>query len=192
MNMRMMQYLVLAALLFTSLASAQDVNAAKQMKRDVGAWNVVIKMLGDPSGQPAVSKGTETNVMLGDLWLIGHFKGNIMGSNFEGLRQTGFDPEKKTFVASWVDSTSPYVTRLEGSWNEKTQTMTSTGTGKGKQGNEMKATMVVTYNKDGSRTSTMYAIMNGQSVKMMEFHYIRTDDKPAVSKEEGDKAASEK
>ena len=82
------------------------------MKRDVGAWNVVIKMFGDPSGEPAVGKGTETNVMLGDLWLIGRFKGDIMGASFEGLRQTGFDPEKKKFVASWVDSKTPYPTHI--------------------------------------------------------------------------------
>src|SRR5262245_26139343 len=178
MIMRMMRVFALAVLLHASLASAQDANASKQMKRDVGTWNVVIKMFGDPSGKPAVSKGTETNVMLGDMWLIGRFKGDIMGSNFEGLRQTGFDPEKKTFVVSWVDSTSPYATRMEGSWDEKTQTMTSTGTGKGKQSNEIKSTMVVTYNKDGSRTSTMYALINGKPVKMMEFHYTRAEDKP--------------
>src|SRR5215510_1634280 len=181
MIIRMMQFFGLTVLLHASLASAQDVNAAKQMKRDVGTWNVVIKMFGDPSGKPAVSKGTETNVMLGDMWLIGRFKGDIMGSNFEGLRQTGFDPEKKTFVVSWVDSTSPYATRMEGSWDERTQTMTSTGTGKSKQGNEMKSTMVVTYNKDGSRTSTMHALINGKSVKLMEFDYTKAEDKSAKS-----------
>src|SRR5262245_57850398 len=130
MIMRMMRFVVLAVLLHTNLAFAQDANAAKQMKRDVGTWNVVFKMFGYASGAPAVSKSTETNVMLGDMWLISQFKGEIMGMNFEGLRQTGFDPEKKTFVLSWVDSTSPYATRMEGSWNEKTQTMTSAGTGK--------------------------------------------------------------
>jgi hypothetical protein len=175
MIMRLMRLFALTALLQGNVASAQDASAAKQMKRDVGAWNVVIKMFVDPSGQPAVSKGTETNVMLGDMWLIGRFKGDIMGSNYEGLRQTGFDPEKKMFVMSWVDSTSPYATRMEGSWDEKKQTLTSTGTGKGKQGNEMKSTMVVTYNKDGSRTSTMHGIINGKAVKMMEFHYTRAD-----------------
>ena len=47
-------------------------------------------------------------------------------------------------------------------------------------GNEMKTKMVVTYNKDGSHTFTMYAIMNGEEMKMMEFHYTRADDKPGL------------
>src|SRR5215510_5656338 len=98
MIIRMTQFFGLTVLLHASLASAQDVNVAKHLKRDVGTWNVVMKMFGDPNGEPAVSKGTETNVMLGDVWLIGQFKGQIMGSSFEGLRQTGFDPEKKKFV----------------------------------------------------------------------------------------------
>src|SRR5262245_43816852 len=121
---RVIQSLVVTTFLSAGLASAQDIDAAKQMRRDVGTWNVVIKMFGDPSGAPAVSKGTETIFMLGDMWLISHFKGEIMGTSFEGLRQTGFDPEKKKFVASWIDSTSRYPTHAEGTWHEKTRTMT--------------------------------------------------------------------
>src|SRR5262245_20612382 len=178
MIVRIIQSVALAAFLSASLASAQDIDAAKQMKRDVGAWNVVIKMFGGPSDAPSVSKGTETKFMLGDKWLISHFKGEIMGTSFEGLRQTGFDPEKKKFVASWVDSTSRYTTHAEGTWDEETQTMTSIGTGKGPSGNEMKTKIVVTYNEDGSHTSTM--MMHGQETKMMEFHYTRVADKPGL------------
>ena len=192
MIVRILQSFAVAAILSVRLAYAQDVDAAKQMKRDVGAWNIVIKMFVDPSGKPAVGKGVETNFMLGDLWLIGRVKGDIMGGSFEGLRQTGFDPEKKKFVASWVDSKTPYSTHMEGDWDEKTQTMTLIGTDKGPSGNEVKTKMVVTYNKDGSRTFTMYAIMNGKEMKMMECHYTRVDDKPAKSGEQKDKPGSEK
>ena len=190
MIVRIIPSFAVAAFLSASLTSAQDIDAAKQMKRDVGDWNVVIKMFGDPSGKPAVGKGTETNFMLGDMWLISHFKGDIMGTTFEGLRQTAFDPEKKKFVGSWVDSKSPYPTHMEGIWDEKTQTMTSMGIGKVPSGNEIKTKMVVTYNKDDSRTFTMYAIMNGEEMKMMELHYTRADDKPAKSEEQSNKAGS--
>src|SRR5262245_39078437 len=110
MIVRLTRAFAVAAFLSANLASAQDTDAAKQMKRDVGAWSVVINMFGDPSGAPAVSKGTESKFMLGDMWLISHFKGEVMGTTFEGLRRVGFDPEKKKFVASWVDSTSRYPT----------------------------------------------------------------------------------
>ena len=77
-----MQFFVLVAFLSASLASAQGVDAAKQMRCDVGTWNAVVKMFGDPNGEPTVSKGTEINFMLGDKWLISHFKGDIMGDDF--------------------------------------------------------------------------------------------------------------
>src|SRR5262245_32672369 len=177
MGLRIVQSFAVAALLSARPASAQDIDAAKQMKRDVGAWNVVIRMFGDPSRAPTVSKGTESKFMLGDTWLISHFKGEIMGTTFEGLRQTGFDPEKKKFVASWVDSTSRYPTHMEGTWDDNSQTMTLIGTGKGPSGNEMKTKMVVTYSNDGSHTSTMYGMTQGQEMKMMEFHYTRAAGK---------------
>jgi Protein of unknown function (DUF1579) len=192
MSIRIMQSFTVVAFLTASQASAQNVDAAKQMRRDIGAWNVAIKMFVDPSGEPVVGKGTETNVMLGELWLIGRFTGDIMGGSFEGSRQTGFDPEKKKFVASWVDSKNPYPAHTEGDWNEKTQTLTSIGTGKGPSGNEVKMKMVATYNKDGSRTSSMYAIVNGKETKIMEFHYTRIDDKPVKSGEQRVKPGSEK
>src|SRR5262245_21037056 len=179
MIVRLIRPLAVAAFLSASLASAQDTDAAKQMKRDVGAWNVVIKMFGDPSGAPAVTKGTETRFMLGNTWLISHLKGEIMGATFEGLRQTGFDPEKKHFVASWVDSTSRYPTHMDGAWDQATQTMTLIGSGKGPSGNEMKTKMVVSYNQDGSHNSTLYAMMHGQEMKLMEFHYTSVDGKRA-------------
>jgi|SRR5262245_21141854 len=177
MIVRISQLFAVAVFLSARLAPAEDLDAAKQMKRDVGAWNVVIKMFGDSSGAPTVSKGTETNFMLGDMWLISHFKGEIMETRFEGLRQIGFDPKKTIFVASWVDSTSPYSTHTEGTWDDKSQTMTLIGTGKGLSGNEMKTKILVVYNEDGSHTSTMYGITQGQEMKMMEFHYTRSAGK---------------
>jgi hypothetical protein len=180
MVVRIIPSFAVAAFLSASLTSAQDIDAAKQMKRDVGDWNVVIKMFRDPSGASVLSKGTETRFMLGDMWLISHFKGEIMGTRFEGLRQTGFDLEKKRFIASWVDSTSRFPTHTDGTWDEKTQTMSSIGTGRSPSGDEMKTKMVVSYNEDGSHTLTMYAIMRGEQMKMMEFHYTRVADKPGL------------
>jgi hypothetical protein len=181
MIVRIIQSLAVAALLTVNVAPAQTIDAAKQMKRDVGDWNLVIKMFGAPGAAPAISKGTETRFMLGDMWLIGHFKGQIMGASFAGLRQTGFDPQKNKFVASWVDSTSRYPTQMEGTWDAKTSTMTWIGTGKSPSGSEMRAKIVVAYNEDGSHISTMYAMRNGQEMKMMEFHYTKIDDQPAKS-----------
>jgi hypothetical protein len=150
---------------------AQD--EMKHLKAEVGTWDAEVKMFNDPNAPPEVSKGTETNFMLGEMWMISHFKGNLMGMEFQGSSQNGFDPVKKKYVGAWVDSMSPYPMHIEGSWDEVTKTMTSIGTGKDPAGKDSKSKMVLVHNKDGSRTFTMYMLMDGQEMKMMEIHYTR-------------------
>lgn len=162
-------------------------DAKAQLKRDVGVWRVAIKMFANPAAEPLLGTGTETNTMLGDLWLVGQFNGELMGSEFEGLRRTGFDPDKQVPVVSWVDSTSPYPSDAEGKWDEATQTMTWTGTGKLPSGQQVKTKIVAVYNEDGTRTSTMYAITGEAEVKLAEFVYTRlanqaTDQQPQATR----------
>lgn len=147
------------------------------LKKDVGTWQCEIKMYADPAAPPSVSKGTETNVMIGDYWLVSHFKGSIMGMDFQGSSQNGYDTASKKFVGTWVDSMSPHSMKTEGTWDEKTQTLTSTGVGKDPSGAESKSKMVVVYNKDGTRLFTMFGLINGTEVKMMEIKYTKAAEK---------------
>jgi hypothetical protein len=146
----------------------------EHFKGDVGTWNCEIRMFGDPSGKPDVSKGSETISMLGGMWMISHFKGEMMGMSFEGSSQMGFNPETKKYTGTWVDSMSPYAMTTEGTWDEKTQTLTQTGTGKDASGNEAKMKMTSVYNKDGSRLFSMFMPMpDGKEMKTMEILYTK-------------------
>lgn len=161
--------------------SSQQARAADDglalLKRDVGTWDCEVKVFADPTAAPAVSKGVETNFMVGDHWLIGHFKGSVMGMDFQGASQTTYDAEKKKFVGTWVDSMSPHPMKTEGSWDEKTQTLTTVGTGKDPSGADMKTKMVVVYGKDESRVFSMYQVVNGAEMKMMEIKYTKSVEK---------------
>lgn len=164
---------------------ANRVDPAELMRRDVGTWDVAITMF-TPSGETTQSKGTETNVMLGDYWLIGSFEGELQGTRFQGSRRTGFDPDDEEFVLSWVDSLSQHPTNQRGTWDEDTRTMTSTGTGKTRFGAEMETRTVTVHGDDGSRTSTMYVSRNGAEAKMLEFRYTRAaDDASAAERPSG-------
>ncbi len=157
--------------------TAQGEDGLALLKRDVGTWNCEVKMFADPNAAPAVSKGVESNFMVGDHWLIGHFKGSIMGMDFQGASQTTYDAEKKKYVGTWVDSMSPFPMKTEGTWDEKSQTLTTIGTGKDPTGAEMKSKMVTVYNKDETRVFTMYQVMNGSEVKMLEIKYTKPSEK---------------
>ena len=162
-------FLALAAA-FAQSAIAQDGLAL--LKRDTGTWDCEVKVFADPTAAPAVSKGVETNFMIGDHWLIGHFKGSIMGMDFQGASQTTYYEKAKKYVGNWVDSMSPFAMKTEGTWDEKTQTLTTIGTGKDPSGAEMKTKMTTVYNKE-ARIFTMYQNLGGQEVKMMEIKYTK-------------------
>lgn len=158
----------------------------EHLKNDVGTWDAEIKLWGDPSAEPEVTKGTETNFMLGGMWLITHFKGDMMGMAFEGSSQVTFNPETKKYTGTWVDSMSPYAMDVEGTWDDATKTLTQTGKGKDMTGNEMSTKMTTVYNKDGTRTFTMFVnIPDAEPMKVMEIKYTKakeTSAKPAAAK----------
>ena len=78
----------------------------EMLKKDVGTWDATVEMFMAPGAPPAVSKGTETVTMLGGFWQVGEFKSEMIGQPFEGQGITGYDPAKKKFVGTWVDTMS--------------------------------------------------------------------------------------
>ncbi|HMO12873.1 MAG TPA: DUF1579 domain-containing protein [Pirellulaceae bacterium] len=176
MKFQILTYASMALLLFMGTSQAQQSapEAMKAFQWEVGTWNAEIRMYGDPEGQPEISKGTETIFMLGDMWLISHFKGEMMGMKFEGSSQMSFNPQTKKYTGTWVDSMSPYAMSLEGTWDEQTKTLTQVGTGMDESGNEMKMKMTNVHNDDGSRLFTMYMQdPGGNEMKAMEIHYTK-------------------
>ena len=166
----------LTVLLLAGGASAQEPEAPKEMelyKHDVGEWECDMKMWTDPSAEPMATKGTESNRMLGGMWLISHFKADFGGMTFEGCGQFGYDVEKKKYVGAWVDSMNPFASHMEGTYDAATKTLTQYGTGKNPDGSPMKSKSVVVY-KDGGRVFTMYSQGPGGKddwIKMMEIVY---------------------
>jgi hypothetical protein len=68
-----------------------------------------------PPGQPTVRfNGTETTRMLGGFWMISEGKSEMMGVMGESLLTMGYDPEKKKYVGTWVDSMNSHLWKYEG------------------------------------------------------------------------------
>ena len=179
----------LIVILSARICAAQEPpKEMEHLKADVGTWDCEIRMWNptDPKAEPAVSKGSETNVLMGGMWLISHFKGEMMGMPFEGSGQFGFSPDSKKYAGTWVDTMSPYGMTVEGTWDEKTQTLTQMGTGKDPTGTEQKMKMTTVHNKDGTRVFTIFAMMpNDETMKVMEMKYTKakqSDSKAAPSK----------
>lgn len=176
--------LVVISTSFQSSANAQFLPEPsaehKLLHRDVGDWDATVKVWmgpdgkADPSVEPQVSKGTETNRMLGMFWLLSTFKGDFGGMPFEGHAVNGYDSKKKKFVGSWTDSMTPFAMHMIGTYDKKSDSMTNVTKGIGMEGEEVTGKIVVKYEGKDKRLMTMYESQDGKDVKSMEILYVRS------------------
>lgn len=141
-------------------------------KSDLGAWDVEIKTWQSP-GEPSVTKGKETNRMLGGFWLLTEFQGNMMGLDFEGRGIYSYDAQKKQYFGTWVDSLSSNKMEMTGKYDKEKQTMTYEGTAPGPDGKPAKHVLTTRYKADGNRTLTMHMKAGDSMMKIFEMSYTK-------------------
>jgi hypothetical protein len=90
--------------------------------RNVGTWDVAMEM-SIPGMGPMTMSGVETSTLMAGRWLIADFKGEAMGMTFETHGMTGFDPEKKAYVAVWADTMSTSLNTGESTYDAATGTL---------------------------------------------------------------------
>jgi hypothetical protein len=144
------------------------------LKNEAGTWDATVEMLG-MGPTPATSKGSENNTLMANgLWLITDFKSEMMGMPFHGHGTSGWDPGKKKYVGTWVDSMSPGVFLFEGTYDASTKTLTSVMVGPDMTGKMQKMRSVSEYKSPDSRTFSMYAVgPDGKEALNMRISYTR-------------------
>jgi len=138
------------------------------LKKFVGDWNATVKMMGGESKAVATFK-----MDLGGFWLSLDFKGEFEGQKFEGKGTTGFDPIKKKYVGTWVDSMSPSLTVMEGAFDKDGKTFTELGEGPGMDGKLMKMKNIHQFKDNDTIVFTMYQVKDGKDEEMMTITYKR-------------------
>lgn len=153
----------------------------KNMAREAGVWDANVKRWMAPDAPPMPSKGVETNKMFGDFWLISKFEMDMGGMKFKGRGQYGYDPKKKKYVGTWVDTMSPYLSTMEGEYDVETHTLTMHATGTNPMtGEEEKMKMVSKYIDENTKKFEIHkqggedeAGEEGKWWKSMEIDYKR-------------------
>src|SRR4051794_36389371 len=172
----------LAAWSLASTATAQEVQKPlpehKVLATEEGTWDATIRMYEKgPDAEPSVSKGSEVNEVLpGGLWVLSKFEGDFGGMKFLGRGQFGYDPVRKKYIGTWLDSTSTVLSLLDGDYDAKTKTMTFVGDGYDPvQKAKFTQKMVTKTKDDGSRAFTLYMKFEGRpaEVKFLEITYTR-------------------
>lgn len=150
----------------------------KILAADEGTWDATIRMYaGGPDAEPSVSKGREVNEVLpGGLWVLSKFEGDFGGMKMYGRGQFGYDPAKKKYIGTWLDSTSTVLSMLEGEYDARTKTMTFAGDGYDPvQKVKFTQKMVTKTRDDGSRVFTLSMKFEGQpaEAKFLEITYTK-------------------
>jgi len=94
------------------------------LAHEVGTWDADSKFWFAPDTEPITTKAVEVNKQLGTMWIISDYSSEMMGQPFHGRGQFGYDPTKKKYVGTWIDSMSPYLAVMEGTMDEATKTLT--------------------------------------------------------------------
>lgn len=128
---RRLALLVLTVLLAQGAALRAEEPAAEKVSQEhrwlqkfVGEWESSAKApaVGD---QPAVEcRGTMTSSTLGDLWVVNRIEADVMGTTMSGIQTIGYDPAKKKYVGTWVDSIINHLWHYEGTVDEAGTTLT--------------------------------------------------------------------
>jgi hypothetical protein len=89
----------------------------------VGEWETEATMT-EPGQPPQVCKGSETVRALGGFWIVAESKMDVGGQTMNGVLTLGYDPEKKSFVGTWVDSMTSNLWKYDGSVDEGGKVLT--------------------------------------------------------------------
>ena len=166
--------LVCCFLASCSLARADEPAPSKPgaeqeaLKKMVGEWDAVVAFGGMEEKGSAVYK-----LGFGGFWLTEEFKGEFGGQKFEGRGTTGYDPIKKKYVSTWIDSESPSMMVMEGNFDKEGKTYTETGEGPGMDGKPQKMKSVIEFKDKDSFVFTMYNTGDGKDKEMMKITYKR-------------------
>jgi hypothetical protein len=85
------------------------------LQKFVGEWTTISKGSMGPDQPPMECSGTIESRMIGDFWVVNEMQGNPQGIPMRGLQTIGYDPVKKKYIGTWVDSMMNHMWMYEGS-----------------------------------------------------------------------------
>lgn len=101
-------------------------------------------MFGEADGSSRIESA------LGGLWSIKHFESTMMGQPYQGIEILGFDPLREKFVSVWVDSMTPLLMTMEGTYDEGTKTLTMRGESTGMDGERAEMVNTTEFGAEGT------------------------------------------
>ncbi|MFN0135297.1 MAG: DUF1579 domain-containing protein [Phycisphaerae bacterium] len=84
------------------------------LKQFVGEWTSEWEMMAGPDQPPMKAKGSASGRMIGDFWSVTDVKADWTMGPMSAVLTIGYNPEKKKYVGTWVDSMMNHMWVYEG------------------------------------------------------------------------------
>jgi hypothetical protein len=84
------------------------------LQQFVGEWEVEMECSMGPDQPPVKSTGTESVRSIGGFWIVAESKHTMGGTPMTSILSLGYDPAKKKYLGSWIDSCTGYFWKYEG------------------------------------------------------------------------------
>ncbi len=85
----------------------------------VGEWDVTSETTLEPGAEPMKMISTESARSIGPLWILDEGSADTEGGAFSSVLTLGYDPEKKSFVGTWIDSVTPFLWTFAGQLDDE-------------------------------------------------------------------------
>jgi len=149
--------------------------AHSELRRKEGQWHVKCTYFMGGEADPIEISGSETGRMLGDLWCNSRFEADMLGSPLRGNASIGYDPIKAKYVATWKDSTTPFLYTFEGTFDSASEVFELAG-----ENFDPVRGRLATYrsrleflNPDEHILDLTIDVPEGLPIKILRYHYQR-------------------
>lgn len=89
------------------------------LQRFVGEWESEVRVYMNPEAPPMKVTVHESFRSIGGFWVAGEMRGRMEGMPaFEGVYTIGYDPERRKYIGTWIESTTENLRMYEGSLEE--------------------------------------------------------------------------
>ncbi len=101
------------------------------LKQLVGNWTVTSEAIMAPGAEPMMMESTESVRALGDLWVVSEGEASFGDTQFQSMMTLGYDPQKKAFVGTWVDTMQTHLWVYRGQLDQAKKVLTLNTEGPG-------------------------------------------------------------
>ena len=119
------------SLVMVSVLSAQETPQFPQPTKEhqwlqqfVGEWETSAEGKMGPDQPVMTCKGTARSRMLGGFWLVSENENEMVGMKILAVQTIGYDPAKKKYIGTWVDSMLNHLWEYEGTVDESGKKLT--------------------------------------------------------------------